>query len=417
MQPLQIYDRRERALVAAADRVLGLGAAILRPFASRRAPAAPRRILLLRLERIGDLLMALPAFADVRARAPNAAIDLIVGSWNADLARAIPGVANVHTLDASWLARGHSGVGLPSLIRTARGWRGRHYDLAINFEPDVRSNLLAALSGAAWTAGYRSGGGGALLDVALDYDARAHTTDNARRLVAAVLPLARQQSDSDSARPLMIPAAAQDQARQLLGRSAPGSTLPHRGTSAADRAPLVGVHVSGGRAIKQWEPDRFGEVAQRLIDATGATIVLTGSADDRALVTRVREMLPPQHTIDVAGHLDLLTLAAILADLDLLITGDTGPMHLAAAVATPVVAVFGPSDPVRYAPRGRLDCVVRVDLPCSPCNRIRLPPARCTGHTPDCLTSVSADRVFAAATAVLQELGRRALVRVDTPTA
>jgi ADP-heptose:LPS heptosyltransferase len=215
----------------------------------------------------------------------------------------------------------------------------------------------------------------------------------------------------------MIPAAAHDQARQLLGRSAPGSTPPDRGASSRDRAPLVGLHVSGGRAIKQWEPDRFGEVAQRLIDAAGATIVLTGSADDRALVTRVREMLPPQHTIDVAGHLDLLTLAAILADLDLLITGDTGPMHLAAAVATPVVAVFGPSDPVRYAPRGRLDCVVRVDLPCSPCNRIRLPPARCTGHTPDCLTSVSADRVFAAATAVLQELGRRALVRVDTPTA
>jgi ADP-heptose:LPS heptosyltransferase len=135
------------------------------------------------------------------------------------------------------------------------------------------------------------------------------------------------------------------------------------------------------------------------------------------LVDRVRQMLPPAHTIDVAGPLDLLTLAAILADLDLVITGDTGPMHLAAAVATPVVAVFGPSDPVRYAPGGRLDRIVRVDLPCSPCNRIRLPPARCVGHTPDCLTSVTADRVFAAAITVLQELGRPAFVAADTPTA
>ena len=76
-------------------------------------------------------------------------------------------------------------------------------------------------------------------------------------------------------------------------------------------------------------------------------------------------------------------------------------MHLAAAVGTPVVAVFGPSDPVRYAPSGPSDRVVRVDLPCSPCNRIRLPPSRCVGHTPDCLVGVSVDRVLEAALSVL----------------
>jgi ADP-heptose:LPS heptosyltransferase len=71
-------------------------------------------------------------------------------------------------------------------------------------------------------------------------------------------------------------------------------------------------------------------------------------------------------------------------------------MHLAAAVGTPVVAVFGPSDPARYAPLGRVDRVVRVDLPCSPCNRIRRPPARCVGHTPDCLVHVTSDQVYSA---------------------
>jgi ADP-heptose:LPS heptosyltransferase len=70
-------------------------------------------------------------------------------------------------------------------------------------------------------------------------------------------------------------------------------------------------------------------------------------------------------------------------------------------VGTPVVAVFGPSDPARYAPRGPDDHVVRIDLPCSPCNRIRLPPARCVGHTPDCLASISADSVFRAAMSIL----------------
>jgi ADP-heptose:LPS heptosyltransferase len=111
--------------------------------------------------------------------------------------------------------------------------------------------------------------------------------------------------------------------------------------------------------------------------------------------------------IDVAGHVDLLTLAAILERLDLLVTGDTGPMHLAVAVRTPVVAVFGPSDPIRYAPLGPGDRVIRIDLPCAPCNRIRLPPARCTGHTPDCLALVTAENVFAAAVSMLDAFTRQ----------
>lgn len=413
MPPLQIHSRRERALVTAADRVLVLGAALARPFRRRRAPIAPRRILLLRLERIGDLLMVLPAIADVHTLAPDAEIHLVVGSWNADLAGAIDPIKRVQTLDAAWLARRNSGLGLLSLLRAARRWRALKYDLVINFEPDVRSNLLAAASGAAWAAGYRSGGGGGLLDVALDYDTRAHTTDNARRLVAATLgspsPMpgpSRSEKGLDHgyavAPILIVPAKAHDNASRLLG---------------AARGPLVGVHVSGGRAIKQWEPDRFADVARRLIEATGATIVLTGSGDDRGLVDRVKQALPPAHVIDVAGHLDLLPLGAILERLDLFITGDTGPMHLAAAVGTPIVAVFGPSDPARYAPRGRLDRIIRVDLPCSPCNRIRLPPARCVGHTPDCLAFLSADSVFNAAIAVLREAGRRSAVGADTSTA
>ena len=85
----------------------------------------------------------------------------------------------------------------------------------------------------------------------------------------------------------------------------------------------------------------------------------------------------------------------------MLLTGDTGPMHLAAAVGTPVLAVFGPSMPWRYQPLVAHHRVVRVDLPCSPCNRIRLPPERCQGHTPDCLAGVHVDAVVAAGRSLL----------------
>jgi ADP-heptose:LPS heptosyltransferase len=385
---LHISDRRERTLVATADHALAGLAALARPFRRRQQPRAPKRILVVRLERIGDLLMTLPALADLRAFAPDAEIDLVVGSWNADLARAIDPVTRVQCLDASWLAREREGRGVLSLVAAARRWRSTPYDLAINFEPDVRGNLMLGASGAAWTAGYRSGGGGPLLDVAVDFDTRAHTTDNARRLVAAIFdsPVPSEQPPT-----LVVPTDAHENASRLL---------------AGRGQPLIGVHVSGGRAIKQWPVERFAEVARCLVEQSGTTIVLSGAASDRPLVETVKSALPEPKVIDVAGRVDLLTLAGVIERLDLLVTGDTGPMHLAVAVGTPVVAIFGPSDPARYAPRGPLDRVIRVDLPCSPCNRIRMPPARCVGHTPDCLQSVTVDDVFSAAASVLDAAAR-----------
>ena len=85
----------------------------------------------------------------------------------------------------------------------------------------------------------------------------------------------------------------------------------------------------------------------------------------------------------------------------MLLTGDTGPMHLAAAVGTPVLAVFGPSMPWRYQPLVAHHRIVRVDLPCSPCNRIRRPPDRCQGHAPDCLAGVHVAAVVAAGRSLL----------------
>jgi ADP-heptose:LPS heptosyltransferase len=378
MARLTIYDRRERALVAAAD-------ALLWPIALRRAfhrrdAAAPRRILCFRLERIGDLLMTGPALAELRALAPAASIDLVVGSWNRDIAAALPGVDRVETLDAEWLCRdeptGLSPLGLA--LQTGR-WRSRRYDLAINFEPDIRTNIAIAGVGARRTVGFASGGGGALLDVALDYDPAAHTVDNARRLVHVAVGVA---PDGPVEWALRLPEASRAEASRLLAPIQTGLK--------------VGMHVSGGRAIKQWPETRFRELAEHLVRDRSASIVLTGTPGDRAQVDVVRSALPPDRVLDLSGDVDLLTAAAVIAQLDLFVTGDTGPMHLANAVGTPIVAVFGPSDPRRYAPRGPRDTVVRIDLPCSPCNRIRRPPERCVGHTPDCLSGIEVALVLAA---------------------
>ena len=389
MPGLQIYAPRERALVSAAD-------ALLRPIVwlRRSPPSTPiNRVLLLRLERIGDLLMTLDAIALARATWPAAAIDLAVGSWNLPLARLIPGVNAIHVADVPWLAREGRGDSWPALIGRARGWRAHRYDLVVNFEPDIRSNVLAWQSGAPRRAGYWTGGGGALLTDAHAYDPAAHVGVNAERLIRAAAGASANPS-AGNARPntrLTVPPDALARARERL--------------SALGR-PIVGVHVSGGRESKQWHLDRFADVARQLAETKNAAIVLTGSESDKPMVDSVAAKLQGLRWMSVAGAVDLVDLAAILAEVDVLVTSDTGPMHLAAAVGTPLVALFGPADPRRYGPAGSTSRVLRVDLPCSPCGQVRLPPERCRGHVPDCMDGIQVAVVVAETIDLLDKAPR-----------
>ncbi len=383
---LQIYDARERWAVGLADAGLRLITAPARTWRAPRPDAPPRRVLVLRLERIGDLLMTHEALAVLRHRLPAAEIDLVVGSWNGALARAMTVANRVDLLDAPWLARDRPGSTWTRLRSHARGWRRHGYDLAINLEPDIRSNLLLWWSGASRRVGFFTGGGGALLTDAAAYDPALHTHDNAVRLVglaapapAAALPVSPR---------LQLPDAATERARRLLAPAA--------------GAMCVGIHASGGRPVKQWHLRRFAEVATALGREDGATIVLTGAPADAGIVSEVEAGIPADvRVLNVCDQGGVLDLAAVLEQLAVLVTGDTGPMHLAAAVGTPVVALFGPSVPARYAPRTASSRIVRVDLPCSPCNRIRLPPARCRGHVPDCLDGISAAHVIAVTRGLL----------------
>ena len=386
---LHIHNRAERWLVGAADLALSAGAVITRR--STATSRQPTRILLLRLERIGDLLMTLPALLKLRAAFPTATIDLVVGSWNASLARLLTVVDNVDTVDAPWLARGHQETGYLKLTRQASHWRTAQYDLAFNFEGDIRSNALMALCGAPRRVGFAIKGGGAFLTDRATYDRRAHIATNAMRLVDTVLPHPQDCGAADDASPLVIPESVRTQVQDVLKQIG---------------RPAIGIHASGGRAIKQWDPARFAEAATRLARSRGATIVLTGSAEDRAEVDRVKAALPSDLPVaDLSGALDLPHLAVILEHLSLFITGDTGPMHLAAAMGTPIVAVFGPSDPANYGPLTSRKRVVRVNIWCSPCNQIPRPPSRCVGHVPDCLVGVEVDQVVAAANDLLADQG------------
>jgi ADP-heptose:LPS heptosyltransferase len=179
------------------------------------------------------------------------------------------------------------------------------------------------------------------------------------------------------------------------------------------RRPVVGIHPSGGRRIKQWPVERWGTLAARLQGEFGATVLLSGALSDAPLCAEIARALPAP-PVDLSGKLGVRELMAVLERLDLFLSPDTGPMHMACAVGTRSVSVFGPSDPQRYfsggsgAP-GTRHVVVRRELWCAPCNLIRKPPAECArAHAPECLDAVTVESVFAEAARALREAGHRA---------
>jgi ADP-heptose:LPS heptosyltransferase len=245
---LQISDPRERRLVRLADLALAP-----MTWVARDVPRRPiRRVLLLRLERIGDLLMVLDAIRDARRAWPDAEIDLAVGSWNRQIAVLIPDVTNVVVADPPWLARGAPADSWPLLIAKARAWRRRQYDIVLNFEPDIRSNLLAWLSRAPERYGYSTGGGGRLLTSAAAYVPTSHVSVNARQLVARAAGRIEDAAGHASTCPrLDVPAEAQARARQLVGH------LPR---------PLVGVHASGGRESTKCDRSWMASVSSTSVE-------------------------------------------------------------------------------------------------------------------------------------------------------
>jgi ADP-heptose:LPS heptosyltransferase len=393
----RIYEPRERAAVAALDLPVRAAFALARAAGLGRPKVSPpleelREVLVLRLDRIGDLAMSLPALCDLREAAPKARLRLAVGRWSFSLARGFP-VDEVLVWSAPWVGRRAEGAeSLYTLARMARALRRDRIDLGIDLQGDLRASALLWLTGARRRVGYANTGGDYLLTDVVPLDETVSWVEQNRRAVAVATGRERPSQRVD-----LLTAEDRAFAEAFLA-----------GEGLLERRPLVGLHPSGGRRIKQWPLARWREVAARLQREQAATILVTGSEADRPLAAELGRGLPAP-PVDLTGRLDVRQTVGVIARLDLFLSPDTGPMHLACAVGTPTVSVFGPSDPVRYFTGGRFDLrperhvVVREELWCSPCNLIRRPPAECDGpEPPECLRLVSAEAVYAAAARLLR---------------
>lgn len=340
----------------------------------------PRKIAVLRALQLGDLLLAVPALRAIRAEFPIAEITLIGLPWAAAFVQRF----------ACYIDRFVEFVGYPgiaevpvNLERTQRFLEQQQeygYDLVVQMHGSgsVSDQLAVALGGYV-TVGYYEQQPPAGLTLGLPYP--NEMPEVMRNLALAQLSGCRQLDPT-----LAFPLFREDRQEpaQLLFR------LPR-----ANR-PWIGIHAGARPPVRRWPAEYFAQVANYCVQHFDAQIIVTGGADERSTVQELVTRMSIQ-PLDVVGQTSLGGLAALISELDLFISNDTGPAHIANAVQTPSVTIFGPVDAQRWAALEQtVHPLVRHPVACSPCTYWQCP----IDHR--CLRWVRPEMVIEKAESLLQ---------------
>jgi heptosyltransferase-1 len=336
------------------------------------------RILIIKPSSLGDIVHALPTVAALRRRFPSARITwLVKREWAAVLE------GNPH-LDAV-LALDLSPKGWPAAWRTIRAGR---FDTVVDLQGLLRSALLGWISGAPVRIGFANGREGS----PWFYTERVSVPSPTMHAVDRYLLTAKYLgADPGEVKPTDFP---------LLHDAQAEAQVEVHLTAAGVRAgtTLVAMNPSARWDTKLWPSESFAAVGDRLQQDGAARVVLIGGRDEGHVGMQVMRAMRTA-PIDLMGQTTLKELIALLRRARLLITNDSGPMHLAAAVGTPVIALFGPTDPARTGPYGTGHTVLRSGVPCSPCFS-----RRCTNAvTMECLITIQPQQVIEAALRLVEQ--------------
>jgi ADP-heptose:LPS heptosyltransferase len=387
IERLQAVDKRLGPLACALAQPLEL----LR--ARRRAGAGAQRVLLIKFWGIGSLQLLTPAVAALRRRHPRASLTLLTLTENEAFARGLGAFDAVCTLDVratSWARLAARLIGL--LMRLRRGRFERVYD----FEFFTRFSALVSVATGApalhgfdephvWRGGFH--------DHTVTFNRYWHVARNFRALA--------QGEDGSEVAPEDVAAyrpTADERARvgALLAALPPGR-------------PYAVLNPNAGRLSleRRWPAASFAELAGRLVEEDGLPVVLVGTASERRYTEGVLRAVAPAArgcVTNLAGRLSIGELAALLAGAGVVVSNDSGPMHLAAATGAATIGLFGPETPVMYAPLGRRARALYDPPVCSPCinvhdNKV----ANCIHGRPECLVNLTVENVVAAARDALWE--------------
>lgn len=378
--------------------VLQACALLARPFVRRAPPGPPRRILVLKPDHLGDLLLATPALQTLREGLPTAHISALVGPWARRMWQGLPELDSLGELPFPGFERAHGGRRQPlapylALLRYGLLLRQARYDAALLLRDDHWwGAALAMLAGIPRRVGHAHPLCAPLLSLALPYDPHSHVTRQALAAVAGLTGAA--VSVAPGTPPLHFVPSAAERARArawLATHLAPGERL------------LI-IHPGTAGMSKQWPAERWAAVGNALAALPATRLLLTGGPDEAALVSRVAGLLqrPP---LNLAGATSLGELAALLGHAALVIGVDSGPLHLAVSQGAPSLHLFGPTDHARFGPWGDPAChrVVRAGLFCSPCHVVTHCPRGTAG--PECMLQIGVAEVVAVATNLLSGTG------------
>jgi heptosyltransferase I len=333
-----------------------------------------RRLLLIKPSSLGDIVHTLPALTALNSHFSKASVTWAVKRQWAGLVERAEGVDHVLALDQGlrgWLSK------IPQL-------RAGRFDLVIDLQGLFRSGLLAWLSGSRRRVGLATGREGSPLFYTQRVPVpalRMHAVDRYLLVATALgasLPAERLFRFQQRAGDLHL-------VRELLQR--------HRVSS---ERPWVAMNVSARWPTKRWPAEHFAQAADLLAREGLGPVVFIGGRSEREDAARVRSLMRSQ-SVDFTGQTEVGLLPTLLRQAAVLVTNDSGPMHIAAAVGTPVVALFGPTDPVRTGPYGDGHSVLTHDVACRPCLSRRchhsVPLACLSGVKPEQVVQEVRDRV------------------------
>jgi ADP-heptose:LPS heptosyltransferase len=353
-----------------------------------------RKILIFRTDRIGDLVMTLPAIKLLRERYPEAKLHLVTGRWNEPILNYVKYFDLIHFWSPSWISRGEESDSFLRLCLRVIKIRKEQYDLSIDFTSDVRINLLMWLSGAKRRIGYSDSGGGAYLTETVE-DRGIH----------------RVEQNMEPLKTLGI--AEKDYVPKLEGtiqfESGIGKTLgDFDGKNInGNITQYIIIHPWGGRPVKTWRMEKYAGLAKIIREKFKIDIILTGSRQDNGLCESIKEKRGIG-VLNLAGKFTFEQMMSAMKSALVFISPDTGPMHIAVALGVPTVTLFGPSDPAKYGPYGDRKLhrvIVSKDISCLHCNKIRKPPGRCfKDGISICMDAISVEDVFKECMALLDSL-------------
>lgn len=347
---ISMKSRRKRAATIGIDALLRVIAPIMvRGAGSSLLPPNPR-VLLIRCDHLGDAAMATAVIGPIRRALDASRLDVLTGPWAAPLFQEHPEVDGVITVATPWwlAARGASrSVRLRAwqlLPRVIHEIRNGHYDVGIDLRGDLRQILLFLVLGrCAERVSTNRTGGSRLLTRMIRYDDAQHEVEKN----AAVARLLGADGDVELESPRLpeLPRIAQEALKSVAGR---------RG--------YVTLSVRGTKRNRTW-PARSAAVFAEGAAKLGMGTVYIGGEEDRQVAEEIASAsLVPVAVL--AGTLSLLESLTVIAGASAAVAVDSGPMHLAALVGTPVVALFGPADPEKYRPWTTRSAIVSVRAPC-----------------------------------------------------